>query len=245
MSESPYAKFLDNDFPLLVEMKEKAPGTYRHSVNVAEICVSIVSELGLDKDLMRCSALFHDCGKLLNVGYYTENQKEGEENPHDKMSSEMSFNIISRHPSDSVLLLLRYDFPYEVLKIVGNHHGNYIIVYFFQKSKVGEEGKDKFRYPGLPPADPYTSILMTVDRVEAAARSIGQERLSEAQARRDLIDEIFDELIVDGQLDELTYKVGKVIKRKLLEELEAQFYTRKDYKEVKKEIKKEEEESIT
>jgi len=239
MSENKYTKFMDNDFPLLTRLKERAPGTYKHSQNLVDICTNVATELDLDKDLMRCAALYHDVGKIFNPEWFTENQTEG--NLHEEVDTQVSYQIITRHVSDSVLLLSQYDFPNDVMQIVGSHHGSFILLYFWKKAGADEEDKDQYRYPSMPPQDVYSGILMVCDRVEAAAKSLfNAGKLKDAEARKILIDDVLNDLIEDGQLDNLTFKVGKVIKKVLIQELAALYHERIDYDErVDKELEKE------
>jgi putative nucleotidyltransferase with HDIG domain len=225
--DNKYSKFLDSDYPLLSALKEGAPGTYKHSQNLADICMSVAAELDLDKDLVRCAALYHDIGKIFNPEWFTENQDE--KDPHEDADPELSYQVITRHISDSVLILTQHDFPSEVTKIVSCHHGNSVLLYFWKKNgKNGE--KDSYRYKSLVPQDVHANILMVCDRVEAAAKSLFTSgKLKTAKSREDLIEEMFSDLMEDGQLDNLTFGVGRVIKKVLQQELRALYHDRVDY----------------
>lgn len=238
--ENRYAKFIDEDFPLLHKLKTEAPGTYKHSKNVADICVSVASELGLDKELMQCAALYHDVGKIFNPIWFTENQTE--ESLHENASPEYSYQIISRHVADSVLLLAQYEFPQEVIKIVSCHHGSSVVVYFWKKCGGNEEDKNKYRYNSEKPQDVYSNILMMCDRVEATARSLfSKHKLKGSGARNNVIEEAFSMMEEDGQIDNLSYGVGKIVKKVLRQELAALYHERVDYEEeLKEKIIKEE-----
>lgn len=246
--ENNYAKFMDEDFELLKRFKEEAPGSYKHSKNVMEICSSIAIELGFEKekaDVLKVASMFHDIGKIINGRktsiWFTENQ--GEDNPHDNIDPELSYQIISRHLSDGLVLLLRYDFPVEILKVISQHHGNAVVQYFFMKAKAKDEDKDKFRYPGPSTSDPLASILLVVDKVEAAAKSLyASGKLGDANGRDALVDDCFDTLVSDNQLDFMTYKVGKIIKKVLKQTLSMEYHDRESYEDVKENgVKKEKE----
>ena len=120
-------KFFDPAFPLLDKFREVASGSYRHCQNVSNICESIAVELGLNTDLIKCAALYHDVGKMNNPAYFSENQANGT-NPHDGVSPYMSYLIVSKHVGDSVLHLLEIeDMPREVIEIISQHHGNTVL----------------------------------------------------------------------------------------------------------------------
>ena len=128
-------KFLDPSFPLFDKFREIAPGTLRHCQNVANLCESVAIELGLDVDVMKLSALFHDVGKINNPKFFTENQN-GEGNPHDDLDPFVSHAIITRHVGDSILILLQFeDFPREVLEIISQNHGNTVLKIIANKTK--------------------------------------------------------------------------------------------------------------
>jgi len=228
MDEQPnYRKFLDGDFPLMEKFRELAPGSYRHSQNVANICESIAVELKLQPDFMRLCALYHDVGKMINPLYFSENQDE--ENPHDKLEPKISYQIISRHVSDTVTILLNYDFPVEALKVISQHHGDTIIRYFFDKS--GSKNETNYRYRcSLKPQTDEAAILMIVDSVEATARSLASNgKLESSEDRRKLIDSTINRLVDDSQLDNMKIGTLKVIRQILYKEIDSIYHKRVIY----------------
>ena len=222
-----YRAFLESDFPLMEKFRELAPGSYRHSQNVANICESIAVELKLNAEFMKVCALYHDVGKMVNPSYFTENQDE--DNPHDKLEPKISYQIISRHISDTVAILLNYSFPIEVLKVVNQHHGDTVIKYFFDKS--GSKNDIPYRYKcGKTPETDEAAILMIVDSVEATARSLASNgRLETPEERHHLIDETVNRLVDDGQLDSMKIGTLKVIRQILYKELDSSYHKRVSY----------------
>jgi len=222
-----YRDFLEGDFPLMEKFRELAPGSYRHSQNVANICESIAVELKMNTDFMRVCALFHDVGKMVNPKFFTENQDE--ENPHDKLEPRISYQIISRHISDTVAILLNYGFPLEVLKTVNQHHGDTVIKYFFDKS--GAKNDTSYRYRcGMKPQTDEASILMIVDSVEATARSLSSNgKLESPEERHAMIDSTVNRLVDDGQLDSMKIGTLKVIRQILYKEIDTIYHKRVSY----------------
>jgi len=225
---NPYTDFMDPDFPLLARLRESAPGTYKHSQNVMNICEAIATELDLNKDLLRVASLFHDVGKTFNPEGFIENQNEY--NPHDELPPETSYEIITRHVSDSCLLLAQYGFPVEVIQTISTHHGNSVVLFFWKKSGDDDGTKDQFRYKSSIPQDVESSVLMICDRVEAQAKSwYNAGKMSNAEAREQVIEDAINDLIDDDQIDNLKIGVLKVVKRVLKIELQALYHDRVDY----------------
>ena len=170
MSEEIQKKFFDPSFSLLEKFREIAPGSYKHCQNVSNICESVAAELGLNTDLLKCAALYHDIGKMNNPKYFSENQGDTK-NPHDDILPEVSYLIVSKHVGDSVLLLLEIeDMPRQVIEIVSQHHGNTVLQAFFNKSK--DDVEDHFRYRCSKPKTTEAAVLMIIDSVEATAKAL-------------------------------------------------------------------------
>jgi len=188
--------------------------------------------LDLDVTKMKVVAQFHDIGKMLNSKYFTENQLD-DENPHDKLSALMSYNIISRHVSDSTMLLINeHSFPRDIIEIISQHHGTSVVKYFFNKSGIDVE--DAFRYKTPKPTCVESAVLMVADNIEASSRSLVQAGRYDPT---ELIEVTINGLIDDGQLDEVYMKLGdlKRIKEALAKELEGTYQKRVDYEKSKKE----------
>lgn len=226
--------YLDPEYPLLDKFKNAAPGTYRHSMNIADLSESIASDLGLDAIFMRVCAIYHDIGKMLSPKYFTENQN-GDGNPHDNMEPHISYQLITRHVSDSVFILINEtDMPREVLKVISEHHGDTVLKAIYKKSESSNE--ESFRYKCPKPSNEYSSILMIVDAVEATARSISS-KLTTPEAKKKVVKDTIDRLRDDQQLDEMKVGVLRQVQQRLVRELDGIYHTRVDYDEEIKEIK--------
>lgn len=218
--------YLDPDYPLLDKFKSTCPGTFRHSQNVADLCESVASDLGLDTVLMRVCATYHDIGKTVNPKYFTENQN-GEGNPHDTMEPHISFQLITRHVADSVFILLNEtDMPKEVLGIISEHHGDSIVKAIYKKTEGKNE--DNFRYRCPKPSGVYGSVLMIVDAVEATARSVS-DKLTTPEAKAKVVKDTIDRLRDDKQLDEMKVGTLRQVQQRLVRELDGIYHTRLDY----------------
>ena len=230
-------KYLDTDYPLLEKFKATAPGTYRHSQNVMAITEAIASDLHLDTTLMKVCATYHDIGKMLNPLYFTENQG-GEANPHDTLEPYISYQILTRHVSDSVMVLTtETDMPREIMEIIAEHHGDTIVKSLF--NKAGSKNEEAFRYKCPKPSSEYSSILMIVDAVEATARSIS-DKLTTPEAKIKVVKDAIDRLREDQQLDEMKVGTLRLVQHRLIRELDGIYHTRLDYEEEKGEEKEDE-----
>ena len=235
-------QYLDSDYHLLDKFKSAAGGTFRHSQNVANLAEAVASDLGLDATFMKVCATYHDIGKMLNPQYYTENQN-GDGNPHDELEPYISYQLISRHVSDSVFILMtETDMPREVMQVVAEHHGDTVLKAIFNKSESTNE--DSFRYKCPKPTSEYSSILMIVDAVEATAKSVG-DKLTTPEAKIKVVKETIDRLRDDQQLDEMKVGTLRQVQQRLIRELDGIYHTRVDYDEepkVEKKSKKKSEE---
>ena len=232
-------ELLDSSYPLLQKFRETCPGTFKHSQALAGMVEGISIALGLNTTFMKVAATYHDVGKMFNPKYFTENQLE-DENPHEKLDPLISYQIITRHISDTALILLNdANFPRELIKIATQHHGNHVLRYFFDKSEKDVE--DLFRYKGERPTCVEAAILMICDSIEARSRS-------EVQAGKgnfdptNVIEDTINSLLSDGQLDDVVMRLGDLqkIKDALAKELEGTFQKRVDYKKAKEEDKENE-----
>lgn len=222
-----YKQYLEADYPLLEMFREVAPGSFKHSQNVANIVESIAIELKLNPDLMKVSALYHDVGKMINPKFFSENQEN--DNPHDKLDPWVSYQIISRHVSDTIAILLNYDFPRKIMKIISQHHGDTVLRYFFDKSKAGSDELYRYKCTKKPECD-EAAILMIVDSVEATARSLSSNgKLDDTKARRSLVDATVNRLVDDSQLDNMKIGTIKTIRKVLYKELESIYHKRVSY----------------
>ncbi len=222
---------LDSTYPLLQKFREVCPGTYKHSQSLAAMVEGIAIALGLDVTKMKIAAQYHDIGKMFNSKYFTENQLENED-PHDKLLPTMSYIIITRHVSDSVIILLNdHTFPRDVIEIISQHHGQSVVRYFFSKS--GSDIEDSFRYKTTKPKSTEAAVLMICDNIEATTRSMVQAGKSNLS---NIVETVINNLIDDGQLDDVVIRLGdlKKIKEALARELEGIYQKRINYEEAKK-----------
>lgn len=231
-------ELLDSSYPLLQKFKDACPGTYKHCQSLASIIEGVSMNLGLDVNFMKVAALYHDVGKMNNPKYFTENQLE-DEDPHKDMSAWVSSQIISRHVSDSVAILINDEkFPRRMIEIISQHHGNSVMKYFFKKS--GKDVEDLFRYRCSTPTCLESAVLMICDHIEATSRSLVQAGKYDASK---VIDTTINDLLDDGQLDDVVMRLGdlKKVKEALAKELEGIYQKRVDYDKAGKEDKKDEE----
>ena len=222
----------DTNHPLLRQLSIKAPGTFNHSLMVANLAEAAAEAIGANPFLARVGALYHDVGKLSKPEYFVENQRPGE-NPHDKLSPHMSALIIASHVKEGLELGKKYGLPSAILDFIATHHGTSRIEYFYRKAleqqKEGETiSEADFRYPGPKPFTKETAIVMLADSVEAAARSLDNPTRRKLEA---LIDDIIKARVEDGQLDDapLTLRDLTRIKEAFLNVLSGAYHLRVKY----------------
>ncbi len=188
------------DQELLKELSIKAPGTYSHSVMVANLAEAAAREIGSDPMLARVASYYHDVGKIKRPQFFVENQASGE-NPHESLNPNLSLLIITSHVRDGVELMEKNHFPPDLVEIVREHHGTSVVQYFYDAALKGGEPVDieRFRYHYEKPHRRTSGILMLADAVEATARTL--EQASPASIQQ-MVDRIVDDKLADGQLDE-------------------------------------------
>jgi len=212
-------ELLNTNSKLLRNLAEKAPGTFQHSVQVANLAEAIANELGANALLVRVGALYHDIGKMKNPKYFTENQTSGI-NPHENLPPEESARIIIRHVIDGIELARKNNLPERIIDFIRTHHGQGLVYYFYNKAKEQNTHVDKehFRYPGPNPFSKETAILMMADSVEAASKSLALPTAEQIDA---LVDQIIERQLHEGLLmnSDLSLKeisrAKKVLKSKL------------------------------
>ena len=207
---------------LLRELNEKAPGTFQHSMQVANLAEAAANEIGANSMLVRTGALYHDVGKMVNPMYFTENQTTGV-NPHHELSPRDSAKIITDHVIKGVEIAKKYKLPDRIIDFIRTHHGTSTTYYFLMKEREmnpdAEVDIKKFQYPGPNPFSKETAILMMCDAAEAASKSL---KMPTAQSISDLIDKIIEKQMADNQFlnSDITFKeietIKKIIKKKLL-----------------------------
>ena len=214
---TPYglAELGDHNQKLLKRLQMDAPGTYHHSLMVANLCEAAAEAVGADPILARVGALYHDIGKLKRPLFFVENQSYFLiENPHNKFTPRISKMIITAHPKDGIEIAKEYHLPAVIQNFILQHHGEGLASYFYNQA-VKEEGlenvkEEQFRYTGPKPNMKETAILMIADAVESAVRSLKNPTPEEIEA---MIDKIIVERLNDGQLSDspLTLKDIKTI----------------------------------
>ena len=239
----------DTNNKLLRDLSLRAPGSFNHSLQVANLAEAAADRIGAHSLLTRVGALYHDIGKMLKPEYFVENQRAGV-NPHDRLKPRMSALIIASHVKEGLEMGKEYNLPERVLSFIPTHHGTARIEYFYQKAVGRSEDEDsspvlesEFRYPGPKPQSKETGILMLADSIEAASRSLDDPSHKQLKS---LIDLIFRERIDDGQLDEtdLTFQDLRLIKDTFLKMLLGIYHVRVKYPDQESEEEEEPDRSI-
>ena len=174
LSDATLMELSDTNQPLLRAMAEKAPGTFQHSLQVANLAEEAIRQIGGDTLLVRTGALYHDIGKMENPGFFVENQTK-DNNPHDNCTFEQSARIIIDHVKNGVELAKKSRLPEGLINFIKAHHGTTVVQYFYKSylNKYPDKEDDiyKFRYPGPAPLNKEMAAVMMADAVEAASRS--------------------------------------------------------------------------
>ncbi len=209
----------DTNTKLLKRLSNEAPGTFHHSLNVANLAEAAANEIGANAMLIRVGALYHDIGKMNNPTYFTENQSSGL-NPHDELSPKESAKIITDHVLDGIEIAKKNNLPDRVIDFIRTHHGTSSVYYFYKKAQEVNEDVDlkDFSYPGPKPFSKETAILMMCDSVEAASKSLKEPTSTKID---NFVENILSKQMEDGQFlnANITFKeiqaIKKVLKRKL------------------------------
>nr|WP_321223164.1 HDIG domain-containing metalloprotein [uncultured Psychroserpens sp.] len=221
----------DTNTKLLKELSNKAPGTFHHSLNVANLAEASANEIGANAMLIRVGALYHDIGKMKNPTYFTENQATGI-NPHDELSPRESAKIIIDHTLDGIEIAKKNNLPDRVIDFIRTHHGTSLVYYFYRKEKEfdDETNEEDFRYPGPQPYSKETAILMMCDSVEAASKSLKEPTSTKIDK---FVESIIDKQMEDGQFlnANITFKEIQSIKKVLKTKLANIFHLRIEYPE--------------
>ncbi|MFY0715209.1 HDIG domain-containing protein [Seonamhaeicola sp. NFXS20] len=221
----------DTNSKLLKELSDKAPGTFHHSLNVANLAESSANEIGANAMLVRVGALYHDIGKMKNPTYFTENQSTGI-NPHDVLSAKESARIIVNHVIDGIEIARKNNLPDRVIDFIRTHHGTSVVYYFYMKEKEDFEDVDKqdFSYPGPKPFSKETAILMMCDSIEAASKSLKEPTSTKIEA---FVENIINKQVEEGQFlnANITFKEIQSIKKVLKHKLANIYHLRIEYPE--------------
>lgn len=215
--------------PLLKKILTEAPGTYHHSVMVANLSETACEAIGMNGLLARVGAYYHDLGKTVHPQFFIENQL-AIKNPHDYISAKRSADIIIRHPYDGADMLKKNKFPKEIIDIALQHHGTSLLKYFYYEEKKINEAvnEEYFRYPGPKPQTKEAGVVSICDSVEAAVRSLKEptpEKIDE------IVNSIVNDKLKDGQLNHCPITINElsIIKQTVCETLKGIFHSRIQY----------------
>lgn len=219
----------DTNSALLKELSDKAPGTFHHSLQVANLAEAAANAIGANALLVRVGALYHDIGKMVSPTYFTENQITSV-NPHDELTAKDSAKVIIDHVLDGIGIARKNNLPDRVIDFIRVHHGTSMVHYFYRQAMENdpEVNEDDFRYPGPIPFSKETAILMMSDAVEAASKSLKNPTYT-------IIDS-FVEKIIAGQMSgnqflnaNITFKEIEIVKKVLKQKLTNIYHLRVEY----------------
>ena len=223
----------NTNLPLLRRVAFEAPGTFQHSLMVANLAKEGCEAIGADATLAYTGGLYHDIGKVFRPEYFIENQRPGH-NRHDKLAPSMSALILINHIKEGVDLALKHHLPQPIVDAIEQHHGTRLIKYFYNRAleradpDTEEVREEKYRYPGPKPQNKVMGVLMIADGVEAASRTLVEPTPVKI---RTLIRTILDDCLRDGQLDQtdLTLRDLRRVADAFLRVLTTIFHQRIDY----------------
>ena len=225
----------DMNKELLRKMSEVAPGTFQHSIQVGNLAAEIARKINAKSQLVRTGALYHDIGKISNPIYFTENQSGV--NPHEKMGSIDSAQMIISHVTEGIKMAEKYDLPNVIKDFISTHHGQGKAKFFYVQYKNAHPNDNidelLFTYPGPNPFTKEQAILMMADTVEAASRSLPDYT---EKTIRELVNRLIDTQVAEGYFKEcpITFRDIAYAKTVLIEKLKTIYHTRLSYPELKK-----------
>ncbi len=220
-----------NQQPLLRQLAEEAPGTFQHSLQVANLAEAVIHRIGGNPFLVRAGALYHDIGKMRRPGFFIENQAAGM-NPHDRIDPKRSAEVIIDHVTNGVRMARKHGLPQILIDFISTHHGTTQATYFYKTWQNENPGQkvnlDDFTYPGPVPTSKECAVVMLTDSIEASSRSLKDKTYENL---RDLIENMVDKKIQEGQLKnaELTFREITILKETLLEKLKNIYHLRIEY----------------
>jgi putative nucleotidyltransferase with HDIG domain len=221
----------DTNNVLLKMLSDKAPGTFQHSLMVANIAESAANEIGANARLVRTGALYHDIGKMNNPLYFIENQQT-HVNPHDELDPKESAQIIINHVLDGVDIAKKHNLPDRIIDFIRTHHGESMVYYFYrQYEETSNEvllSDKSFRYPGPIPYSKETAILMMSDALEAASRSL---KSYDSKSIGELVNKIISKQMEEGQFlnSNITFREIEIVKRVITKKLLNIYHARIEY----------------
>ena len=222
LSDLTLMELSDTNQPLLRKLNEKAPGTFQHSLQVANLAEEAAYKIGANPLLVRTGALYHDIGKMTNPMYFIENLST-EKNPHNNLSNEASAKIIIEHVTNGIEIAHKYRLPEQIIDFIRTHHGTTTVQFFYRTLKKQNPDSDidisKFSYPGPIPSSKEMALVMIADSVEAASRSL-------KDINHDSINDLVDNIVYYQMINEQYYnsnitlkdigEVKEIFKRKLM-----------------------------
>lgn len=231
VSDASLLELSDTNSKLLKQLSNQAPGTFYHSLNVANIAEACANAVDANSLLVRVAALYHDIGKMKNPTYFTENQK-GTINRHDSLTPEESAKIIINHVANGVDIARKNNLPERIIEFIKTHHGTSTVYYFYKKAQNSTPNisQSKFQYPGPTPYTKEMAILMMSDSVEAASKSLKQPT---AELINNFVEKIIDKQMNEGQFVEadITFKDIQKIKKVMKQKLGNMYHLRVEYPE--------------
>lgn len=234
-----WAELSNPNQPLLKDLITKAPGTYHHSLMVANISANCVEAIGGDSQLARIACYYHDIGKLEHPFFFIENLPGHMESPHNMISAEESAQIIFNHVTKGVEILTQHQLPQAVIDICAQHHGTTLMKYFYAEAiKNNPDVKEEdFRYPGPKPQTKEAAIINIVDSAEAATRAMKEPTLEKVEA---LVHSIIVNRLEDEQFVEcdITMKEIAIVEKMIVTSLNGTFHSRIEYPTIKKQVSK-------
>ena len=219
----------DTNSVLLKELSDKAPGTFHHSLQVANLAEAAANEIGANALLIRVGALYHDIGKLKAPMYFSENQTAGV-SPHDELTPKQSARIIINHVKEGILIAQKNKIPDRIIDFIRTHHGTSIVYFFYKKQEelTPEVSIEDFQYDGPKPFSKETAILMMADAVEAASKSLKTPSVNQLQ---EFIDKIIDGKMAEQQFNssDITFAEIETVKKILFNKLINVYQLRIEY----------------
>ncbi len=221
----------DSNQPLLRKLAEEAPGTFQHSMQIANLAEEVILKIGGNPFLVRAGALYHDIGKISKPNFFIENQVAGL-NPHDEISYIKSAEIVIDHVKNGVKMAQKHKLPEPIIEFIATHHGttkaNYFYIKHAQEHPDTKTDENSFMYPGPLPRSKEAAVVMLVDGIEAASRSLPEKNYEKF---KELIDNMIDNKIKSKQLDQsaLTFSDINIIKETLLQKLINIYHVRIEY----------------
>ncbi|MBP1968702.1 putative nucleotidyltransferase with HDIG domain [Virgibacillus natechei] len=229
LTDSKLLQLSNPNQPLLKKILTEAPGTYHHSVMVANLSETACEAIGANGLLARVGSYYHDIGKTVRPHYFIENQLSIN-NPHDVIAPRQSAEIIINHPYDGADMLKKYKLPKDIIDIAQQHHGTTLLKYFYYKEKEGNKlvKEKQYRYPGPKPQSKEAAIICICDSVEAAVRSLNEPTEEKIE---EIVASIVNDRMMDGQFDDtpITLRDLKIIRLTICEALKGIFHSRIQY----------------